>query len=438
MSRTKLLLGLSVGLSAVVAMLAGIGLESSPARDSRSAATPAELVVWDWSYFPSDDKKTLDVLDRMFMKANPDVRIKHVGIPFNTAYAKFRTAIAARKGPDVVTLYPGTFAADYRKGLVPLNDKIPSWMRQQVPMLRSSAAPDGNIYALPLTAYGYVWAYNKALFRKAGLNPNKPPSTWPQFLDACSKLRTAGVEPITAAWKDGYLLEWFLYVYGGQLLSKSEAKRWANGDLPVNNPKFARALDLALSLDAKNCFQDGAASRVVYNDMNDDFSAQKTAMLLWYGGTSDFKKWETGLGRSNVGLFLPPRLPGSPYPRIMDTGPNNGLAITNWSKQQDAAWRYLAFRQTRAAQAAQWKLSQALPNNATVSLTSTSPITKQMLGFLRIKDNYTIYTGFPASIVSILDQQAPRVVSGELSVKALLDQMEAAMARLRPKLKSGS
>ena len=423
-----LLLITSVAFGLLIA--AGLGV-------SARSATPqtSEVVVWDWSYFPADNQKALSALDRAFMKQNPDVKIKHIGIPGATAYTKIRTAVAARKGPDVVTLYPGTFAADYRRGLVPLNNRIPSWMRAQVPLLRSSAAPDGNIYALPFTSYGYVWAYNKKLFRQAGLDPNRPPATWQQFLQSCTKLRAAGVEPLAAAWKDGYLLEWFLYVYGDQLLTRAQAAAWASAKLPVNNPKFVRALDLALSLDKNQCFQDGAESRVVYNDMDGDFTAGKAAMLLWYGGAGDFAKWEKGLGASNVGLFLPPPVPGSQYKRIMDSGPNGGYAITNWSKQQDAAWRYISFLQTRAAQELHWRLSQSLPNNRTVRVSSNSAIMNQMLEFLKLPSNYTIYTGFPASVLSILDQQAPRVVAGELSTKALLDQMEQAMKRFRSSLK---
>lgn len=414
-------------------LLACIWAPGASARPAKAAAT--ELVIWDWNYFANDNKKALDAIDKAFMKANPDIAIKHVGIPFNTAYAKIRTAVAARKGPDIVTLYPGTFAADYRRGLVPLNSRITAQMKSEVPMLRSSAAPDGNIYAVPFSAYGYIWAYNKKLFAKAGLDPAHPPATWAEFLAACAKLRAAGIDPMAAGWKDGYLLEWFLYVYGDQLLTKAEAKKWATGDLPVNNPKFVKALQFALDLNAKNYFEKGAEGKVVFNDMNDGFSAGKSAMLLWYGGAGDFKKWEDGLGAANVGLFLPPRLPGSPYARVMDAGPNGGYAITNWGRHQDEAWKYLAFTQTKAAQALNWKIGLRLPNNRTVKVDSSSAITDKMLEFLRIPDNYTIYTGFPASVISILDRQAAAVVAGSLSPKALLDQMEAAMARLRPGLK---
>jgi ABC-type glycerol-3-phosphate transport system substrate-binding protein len=415
----------------VLGLLIAAGLGAS----ARSATTQStEVVVWDWNYFPGDGQKSLSALDRAFMKANPDIRIKHIGIPFATAYTKIRTAVAARKGPDVVTLYPGTFAADYRQGLVPLNSRIPSWMRQQVPLLRSSAAPDGNIYALPFTAYGYAWVYNKALFKKAGLNAARPPATWQSFLQACTKLRAAGIEPISAAWKDGYFLEWFLYVYGGQLLSKGQAKQWASAKLPVNNPKFVRALDLALSLIDRDCFQEGAESRVVFNDMNNDFTAGKAAMLLYFVGADEVAAWEDGLGAKNVGLFLAPPVPGSQYKRITDVGPASGHAITNWSDVQDEAWKYISFLQTRAAQATHWRIGGELPNNRTARVSSKSATMNQMLGFLRLPDNYTIYTGFPASILSILDQQAPRVVSGDLTTKQLLDQMEQAMKRLRPSL----
>src|SRR2546430_4109044 len=42
----------------------------------------------------------------------------------------------------------------------------------------------GKIYGLPQNGYALGIYYNRKLFQGAGLNPDKPPTTWQEFRDA--------------------------------------------------------------------------------------------------------------------------------------------------------------------------------------------------------------------------------------------------------------
>jgi len=70
------------------------------------------------------------------------------------------------------------------------------------PELRVRVADDkGNLVALPLAMSTPVLYYNKAAFKKAGLDPNKPPKTWWEVQDMAGKLRDAGLRcPYTTSW----------------------------------------------------------------------------------------------------------------------------------------------------------------------------------------------------------------------------------------------
>src|SRR5262249_45053441 len=46
--------------------------------------------------------------------------------------------------------------------------------------------------------------YNKDLFKKAGLDPDNPPTTWPDFMAALQKLKASGTAPIVLGLKDGF------------------------------------------------------------------------------------------------------------------------------------------------------------------------------------------------------------------------------------------
>ncbi|MGP1609485.1 MAG: extracellular solute-binding protein, partial [Burkholderiales bacterium] len=59
----------------------------------------------------------------------------------------------------------------------------------------------GRLFALPVALSTPVLYYNKALFRKAGLDPESPPKTWWQVQQAADKLFDAGGHcPFTTSW----------------------------------------------------------------------------------------------------------------------------------------------------------------------------------------------------------------------------------------------
>src|SRR5215813_7290868 len=50
----------------------------------------------------------------------------------------------------------------------------------------------GEMLSFPFNSSSAVMWYNKDAFRKAGLDPDRPPKTWPEVFDAAKKLKAAG------------------------------------------------------------------------------------------------------------------------------------------------------------------------------------------------------------------------------------------------------
>jgi sn-glycerol 3-phosphate transport system substrate-binding protein len=62
--------------------------------------------------------------------------------------------------------------------------------------------PDGTLISMPYNVSTAVLFYNKDVFKKAGLDPNKAPATWPEMIDAAKKIRA------TNAAECGYSTTW--------------------------------------------------------------------------------------------------------------------------------------------------------------------------------------------------------------------------------------
>ena len=71
---------------------------------------------------------------------------------------------------------PVTVAFDYTRSTGPVLGRFLSGLRDGVVV--GGRTSDGKVVAIPTAAYAQALHYNRALFTQAGLDPNKPPTTW--------------------------------------------------------------------------------------------------------------------------------------------------------------------------------------------------------------------------------------------------------------------
>jgi multiple sugar transport system substrate-binding protein len=430
LKRRGLKLGLASALIAVAAI--GVGCGSDDTDDGAAGSgEPVTLTIWNFGYFSDGGKEVWDQLDSKFEKANPDIKIQHEGIPYENLYVKLRGTIAARRGPDLVTLFPGAFAGDYRDGLAPLDEYITDEQKDENPLWKTSQSPDGKTYAVPTSVYGYYLTFNKELFEKAGLDPEAPPTTDQELLDACGALRDAGIEPLAAGWRDGYLLEWYLFVYGGQLLSPEDTERWMGLDLEASNPAFKGALDFVTTLNEAGCFKENGATASL-EGARDQFGKGQVAMAL--ETTGNLALFREQLGDEKVGVALPPKLSGSAWPDMTDVGANVGFGVTSWSENPDAAWKYISFVAQQDNQELFWNEQGDIPVNRTAETPTEDAPVEAMLEIMKLPDNHTIYTAFPASALIPLEKDAPDFLAGRLSSDEVLGHMDDAIDKAKPRL----
>ena len=403
-----------------------------PASETTASAEPITLVVWDFKYVPERLQPVLEKLDQEYMQDHPNVTIEHTGIPYSELLTKLRTTIAAKKGPDIVSIYPGIFAADFRDGLIPLEDRITPEQTEQLANIPESKAPDGHTYALPYTVYGYHYIYNKTLFRQAGLDPDAPPTTWDEFLKACDTLSAAGITPITGGWKDGYQAENYWYITSGQLMTPEQLEQFSLMDFPYTSPEMVKSLELLIEANNHKCWGEHPESKLL-EDGGPDFLGGKGAMYLSTG--REIRDAAKEFGPENVGVMLQPPVPGSHYPPIMDSGPNGGWAITRWSEHPDEAYDYISFLESVAAQERLWTETGELPNNRAAETPSDYAPEAQFLEWIKIPENHTNYMAFPQIILTPFERRAPDLFAGRIAVDELLKQLEEIRQKVEPKFK---
>ncbi|OSZ74380.1 sn-glycerol-3-phosphate ABC transporter substrate-binding protein UgpB [Hydrogenophaga sp. IBVHS1] len=105
-------------------------------------------------------------------------------------------------------------------------------------------APNGQMLSFPLNSSTTVFNYNKDLFKKAGLDPNQPPKTWPEVVLAAAKLKASGVScPFTTSWQGWTQLESFSTWHNTEFATKGNGFGGTSSRLAFNSPLHVRHIE---------------------------------------------------------------------------------------------------------------------------------------------------------------------------------------------------
>lgn len=271
----------------VIALFAILSLFLVPALagcGSGNSDDPRTLQVWLVEPSSPELDRGYDALVADFQRRNPGVRVVLSRIPHQQYRDKLVLAEQGGTGPDVMALdqiWTPEFAA---AGLIePLDHQVPAgWRHRYFSGAWDSNQWRGHTWGLPLNAD--VWQrmfYNANLFRRAGLDPDRPPRTWSEWLSAASRLNRVpgsfGIgligcrDEATSVSTDS-----LVYSAGGHIL----ADHRADFDNPANRSAytlFARLVGFAPNGVAGACDQDTVAQ----------FTAGNTGMVLAGGWQQD-------------------------------------------------------------------------------------------------------------------------------------------------------
>ncbi len=171
-------------------------------------------------------------------------------IPSANFVQKLGTAAAAGNGPDVSSLdlvfAPYFASTGVLEDITSTYDSL-SYKDQFVPGHVAQSTWQGKIYALPFTGDASVLFYNKDLFKKAGLDPNKPPTTWAEIRSDAKK--------ITALGKGTYGFT-FAGACGGCNVFEFTPYIWASGGSVLSDDGKKATLDSSQVTDALQFYRD--------------------------------------------------------------------------------------------------------------------------------------------------------------------------------------
>ena len=215
---------------------------------SSAWADPIEI-QW-WHAMTSVNADRINKMAADFNASQSDYKVVPV---FKGSYAEAMTAAIAayRAGnaPDIVQVFEvGTATMMAAKGAVkPVYQLMadanePFDPSSYLPAVTAYySTPDGKMLSLPFNSSTPVVYWNKDEFKKAGLDPDKPPKTWPETFEAAKKLRAADVPcGFTSAWVSWVQIENFSAWHNLSIGTKDNGLGGTDTVLDFNNPTVER------------------------------------------------------------------------------------------------------------------------------------------------------------------------------------------------------
>ncbi len=99
----------------------------------------------------------------------------------------------------------------------------------------------GNMLSFPFNSSTPILYYNKTLFRAAGLDPDRPPKTWPELGAAARRLMSAGaICGFTTAWPSWVNVENLSAYHDMPIATRSNGLGGLDARLTFNNPLVVR------------------------------------------------------------------------------------------------------------------------------------------------------------------------------------------------------
>ncbi len=221
---------------------------------SASVASAQTEIQW-WHAMGGNPGDAVNALAEGFNKSQTEYKVNPV---YKGSYTETPTAaiaaFRAKQAPHVVQVFEvGTANMMAAKGAVYPGYQLMADAKEPFdpkayigPVYGYYSTTDGKLLSMPFNSSTPVLYWNKELLQKAGLDPNKPPKTWPELGEMAKKAVAAGAKcGFTPQWQTWTMIENYGAYHNLPYATKANGFGGIDIELKFNDPariKFIQML----------------------------------------------------------------------------------------------------------------------------------------------------------------------------------------------------
>ncbi len=288
-------------------------------------------------------------------------------------------------------------------------------------------APNGQMLSFPFNSSTPVFHYNKDAFKAAGLDPEKPPRTWPEVALAAAKLKTSGHKcPFTTSWISWTQLETFSAWHNTEFATKGNGMRGTDARLSFNSPLHVRHIENLANMAKSGLFIYKGRGNAADGTFVSGECAMITGSSALYGNVKRNAKFAAGIGT----LPYYPDVPGAPQNTVIGGASLWVMAGKKPEEYKGVAQFFAHLSKAEEAAKSHQRTGYLPVTKAAYELTEKSGFYKQNPGtdvsveqMIRKTTDKSrgIRLGNFVQIRTIVDEETEQIWSGRKGVKEALD-----------------
>ncbi len=411
--------------------------QSSTNSQSASIKPSKRIMVWHWM---TDREDVFQELSKEY-EALTGVRVNFELYAPSDAYSqKVRAAAQAQTLPDIYGIladkrdFASFVNAGHVANLSGEMDKDNAAWRESLfsKALAVSEFLEGNefsvqpgVYGVPIDVMNIQMVYNKKLFKKAGLDPDNPPRTWEQFIEAGRKLKAAGIQGFVSGWGEVWMIDCFASNYAFNIMGEEKVMATIRGDVPYTNPDWVKVFGLFKELADEGILGTGVVT-MINKTAEQTFSNERAAFAFngsWcvnvYGGMNPSLEY---------GVMLPPRV-NTKNPMFIWGGSGTSFMVNDRAVYKEEAIQFLKWLTAEKQQIRLSKETNNLPSNKN----SISNIPDILSDFVKQMDQTTHPNIWPVHefpmVIERMDKGIQSIIIGEKTPEQLSREVQAIKER---------
>ena len=376
---------------------------ASPAPSDAGYTGPAATISYSIWGDPSEIKNQQAVVDA-FHVANPKITVKVTVSDWDTYWDKLQTGIAGGDAPDVFAmdgpLFPDYQSRDVLLDLKPFIDRDGYDLGQLADQAVADFTTPTGQFGLPRDLNVIALFYNKAMFDAASVPYPDDTWDWAKLLEVAHKLTVDKN-------KDGKIDQWGFYTETSDMENYWSSLVWQNGGDILSPDGKSTVLGTDQAAGGIQFLQDLIWKEKVMPDpalfaeVGDAFEQGKAAMEAngsWLVATHQ---------AAGVNLGIAP-LPKGPAGQATSINPTGAVVFAK-TKSPDAAWAFVKYLASPAAQTKLMELRAALPANKEVlagpyaSSFDGAKVLADAIKYAHIKPSFKGYDNFATTLQTELD-----------------------------------
>ncbi len=338
---------------------------------SRPAVNKPKITIWHWM---TDRDSVFQDLARRYERLS-GVKIDfELFAPSDSYSQKVRAAAQGRNLPDIFGVlsekkdFASFIKAGYVLDLTPYMDENNSAWRNEffTRALAVDEFKEGNsygvkpgVYGVPIDMVAIMMLYNKTLLKRLGLDPERPPQTFTEFLALGKKIKAANLQGLVSGWVELWLVNCFASNYAFNIMGRDKVLATLRGEVPYTDPDWIKVFALF-----KRMKEAGIISNRVVSMIN------KTAEQIFASGKAVFAfngSWCVNVYKGmnpnlDYGAILPPKA-SDKFPMAVWGGAGSSFVVNAHSKNKEEAVKFLKWLTEPAQQAYLARATNNLPAN---------------------------------------------------------------------------